>query len=529
MAGGYRVWRPRISGMTCQNCQKRIEKRLRGIAGVARADVDYASGAAEIAYDPGVVSQGDIAGAVSRLGYGMAPSGAPRGAGALKAAGAAMLVLAAYLLASRLGFSRIAQAFPVAEAGMGYGMLFVIGLLTSLHCVAMCGGINLSQCLPRASGAGGGRTPRAGAGSPGGAGAAGAAGAPDAGKAWAARRHEIVELLCREEYGTPPPPPRTLDAAVEQEDERFCAGKAALRKVRLTASLANGRAASFPVCVVIPRAASQAAPAPFFVHIAFTPNVPDASMPSEEIADGGFGMVSFCYTDVTTDDGDFSTGLAGAAYDTEPGYAKVRFGADAPGKIALWAWAASRALDYALTLPALDASRAFVVGHSRLGKTALFAGAYDERFAAAISNDSGAGGAALYRCTGGESAADLNRNFPFWFCPNFQKYSEAGSVPQGFDQHFVLAALAPRRVYVAGAEADAWANPRAEYLSCIAASEAFAAQGLPGLCADNGGDIGAAFPSAGTALHGGRIGYHLRPGTHYLSRTDWQRFMQYFG
>ncbi len=328
---------------------------------------------------------------------------------------------------------------------------------------------------------------------------------------WAARRRELISLFCTEIYGFLPPAPLALQAAVEKSEENFCAGKATFSKIRLTAHLEQGEF-SFPVYAVIPKADK---PCPAFLHINFRDNVPDRYMPSEEICDNGFAAISFCYQDVSSDDKDFSDGLGGLLC-----LAKNRK-STSPGKIALWSWAAMRVMDYIQTLPALDARHIAVVGHSRLGKTALLTGALDERFFLTISNDSGCDGAALSRGKTGETLQDICHRFPYWFCPNHLRYAKNESALP-IDQHALLALLAPRFAYVGSAAEDSWADPLSEYLSCVAASPAYQLLGVPGFYYPD------RFPQSGDSFHQGNIGYHLRHGVHYFSRMDWQQYMKFF-
>ena len=322
-------------------------------------------------------------------------------------------------------------------------------------------------------------------------------------------REEMLTVLQQEEYGFVPPPP--LQLQFEAEPPRpFAAGKATLQKVRLQCTLPGGTC-SFPIYAAIPH---KAVPCPAFVLINFSSAVPDPYYPAEEILDRGYAVFSFFHGDVTTDDPDMENNLAGAILGGKP-----RDDA-APGKIALWAWAAMRTLDYALTLQCIDSSRIAVVGHSRLGKTALLAGALDERFSLVISNDSGCGGAALFRGKVGERIEQITNRFPFWFCPRFRQYAgREEALP--FDQHFLLSAIAPRALYVASAQEDTWADPTSEYLGCVAAAPAFERFGKDFIHPDG-------FPRTGQPLHEGRIGYHRRAGTHYLSREDWNLFMDFF-
>lgn len=319
-------------------------------------------------------------------------------------------------------------------------------------------------------------------------------------------RAEMLDILQREIYGYLPVNPEKITFSVQEDTiPKFCAGKAKHHLVTICCTL-NGKDFSFPFSAVIPTKGDRI---PFFVHINFRDCVPDRYMPTEELVDNGFAVLSFCYADVTGDDGNFADGLAHVLFD-----GKERSATD-PGKIALWAWAAQRVMDWAqMQGDRLDLSCGVVCGHSRLGKTALFAAATDPRFAFAYSNDSGCSGAALARETHGETVEDICRAFPFWFCKNYLKYVRNESA-MPFDQHFLIAAIAPRYVMVGSASEDDWADPLSEQLACLAASPAFT-HGL--LCSDRPAQPGEIFSD-------GEVGYHLRQGMHYFSREDWQRLI----
>ena len=191
------------------------------------------------------------------------------------------------------------------------------------------------------------------------------------------------------------------------------------------------------------------------------------------------------------------------------------------GAISAWAWAASRILDYLETDAAVAADRVCVVGHSRGGKTALWAAAQDSRFAAAISNESGCAGAALSRCQFGERIGRIGSVFPYWFCTAFRQYAEREpELP--VDQHQLLALLAPRPLYVASAGDDLWADPRGEYLALVAAAPAFHWAGTEALDSPQ-------MPALGAAVARGRTAYHVRPGPHDLTEGDWSRFAEFVG
>ena len=168
-------------------------------------------------------------------------------------------------------------------------------------------------------------------------------------------RAQALELLQREEYGVLPAPPDALSFTVtENIIPRFCGGNAELHQITADCTV-NGKPFSFPFSAVFP---TDGKPHPFFIHINFRDAVPDRYMPTEELVDNGFAVLSFCYTDVSSDDGDFTNGLAGLLFENGK-----RTPSD-PGKIALWAWAAQRVMDWAQTKPdALDLSAGIVCGH----------------------------------------------------------------------------------------------------------------------------------------------------------------------
>jgi len=327
-----------------------------------------------------------------------------------------------------------------------------------------------------------------------------------------APREEMLEILAREEYGRMPPRPDAVRFEVSENlIPHFCAGKATLHAVTAHAVLGE-KEFSFPFHAVFP---TEAGKHPFFVHINFRPDVPDRYMPTEELVDHGFAVLSLCYTDITSDDGDMTNGLAGVLFSN--GIREE----DSAGKLAMWAWAAQRVLDYAETAAdRLDLGAACVCGHSRLGKTALLAGATDPRFYCAYSNDSGCSGAAVTRSKRGETVRDITKNFPYWFCGNYKKYIDR-EAEMPFDQHYLIAAIAPRLACVGSAEEDIWADPASEQLACLAASPAYEAQGVSGFLCEN------RYAVTGESFFDGRIGYHKRAGEHYFSRTDWLRLIAF--
>ncbi len=322
-------------------------------------------------------------------------------------------------------------------------------------------------------------------------------------------KEEMLGILLKEEYGYFLPAPSRVEWTEESSQTSY-AGKATEKVVKITSRWGEKKF-TFPISVVIPKGNG---PFPFFIHANFRPSVPDKYMPTEEIVDGGFAVLSFCYQDVTADNDDFTDGLCGVYY------SDIEKGERSPGKIVFWAWAAQRVMDYAQTLPMLDQNRSVICGHSRLGKTALVCGATDERFKFVYSNDSGCNGAAITRDKVGEKVADSIRLVPYWYCDNYKKYvNRASEMP--FDQHYLLASIAPRYLYVASAVEDEWADPDSEMLGCVAATPLYNELGLDGLvCEDR-------LPKVGDTYHDGHIGYHLRAGEHFFSREDWQKAMAF--
>ena len=324
------------------------------------------------------------------------------------------------------------------------------------------------------------------------------------------RKEEIKALLQEHIYGKIPERPEHLRVEIISINNNFCAGKAPHTRLSFTVTVC-GKEFSFPVSAVIPRDKKNL---PAFISLNFKSEVPNEYLPSEEIADRGYAVFSFCYKDITSDDDNFSNGIAKLLSPT-------RRTLTSPGKIAMWAWAAMRVMDYVETLDFIDLSSVAVIGHSRLGKTALLAAAFDERFSYAISNNSGCAGAAITRGKRGEHILEITNRFPYWFAKRYAKYAaDESTLP--LDQHFLLAAIAPRKILVGSADEDEWAGPESEFLSAYLVSEVFEkVYGIKGLM--HGGDI----PKAMSVLSGGSVYYHLRHGMHYLSREDWNLYMDY--
>lgn len=236
------------------------------------------------------------------------------------------------------------------------------------------------------------------------------------------------------------------------------------------------------------------------------------SFPVKQLTKRGYAFVALIAGDVAAD----------APNGCETGiFTRVKSprGNESWGVLSAWAWGASRAFDFLSTLPRIDAKRISVAGHSRGGKTALWAAATDTRFYAAFSSCSGNSGAALSRGNTGESVADITKKFDYWFCPRYQDFANnENALP--FDQHQLLGLIAPRKLYVSSATDDAWADPDGELLSAMLASQFYIAAGGRGLV----------FPGElkiGHAYHDGDIGYHRKKGPHSLIPSDWDMFIDF--
>ncbi len=186
--------------------------------------------------------------------------------------------------------------------------------------------------------------------------------------------------------------------------------------------------------------------------------------------------------------------------------------------IAAWSWGLSRVMDYLQTDKDIDQTRIAVIGHSRSGKTALWAGASDKRFAMVVSNNSGCTGAAMTGGKKGEHVKDINDTF-HWFCENYIKYNDNEKLLP-VDQHMLLALIAPRPLYVASSSLDEWADPDSELRSCRLASEVYELYGLDGVITPE--SIEENIP-----YHKGMIAYHRKTGEHSLTKQDWNLFLDF--
>ncbi|HEX5446685.1 MAG TPA: acetylxylan esterase, partial [Pirellulales bacterium] len=358
------------------------------------------------------------------------------------------------------------------------------------------------------------------------------------------RRPELKALFEFYMYGAAPPAPRGVQSRIERTDEAYFGGKATKKEV--TISFGPKGAPEIHLLLIVPNGRKR--PAPAFVGLNFHGNhtlvddptvaLPAVWMPNgtpgaadhratdagrgkeigvwnlEGSIDRGYAVATFYCGDVDPDKPDFSDGV-------HPHYlpaGQTKPGPHSWGTIAAWAWGISRAVDYLVTDEAIDARRIAVVGHSRLGKTALLAAAMDERVALAIPLQAGCGGTAPSRSTVGESVRQINDHFPHWFCDTFKEFNEqVDRLP--FDQHSLVALVAPRPVLFANAVEDQWANPAGQFAVLRAAEPVYRLLGVGGLGVER-------MPEPGR-LVGDRLGYFIRPGKHSMTRQDWEVFWDF--
>ena len=343
------------------------------------------------------------------------------------------------------------------------------------------------------------------------------------------RRPEILKLYRDEIYGNVPPQAPKVTWEVLGTNSSAMNGLASEKELAFHAR--GGSAETiFHVHVLYP--AGNRERVPVLLHLVFSdraqlstaakPATPPRSQynersATEDILRRGYAYATVHYTEI---EGDLASNnlTKVRALALAPGQAAPR--PDEWGTISAWAWGLTRVLDYFETDPAVDATRVAVVGHSRLGKTALWAGASDARFALVFSSCAGEMGSSLARRDYGEVVDDMAENFPWQFAGNFQKYDgHWNDMP--VDAHMLIALNAPRPVFITGGTLDQWADPRGEYLAVIAAGPVYRLLGA----LDLGTEVYP--PPIDTPLITGDLGFHYHTGAHIMSTSDWKAFLDF--
>ena len=353
----------------------------------------------------------------------------------------------------------------------------------------------------------------------------------------AARRDEVLALFEENVYGTLPR--NGFETAFETVEEgEALDGKALRRQVKITVTTDKG---SSDALMLLYLPADADSPVPVVVGLNFNGNhtvLDDPAIPPsyayegdeetlagergskagrwvvEEAVARGYGVATMYCNDFAPDNADSYDSRVIGLFD-EPEFKAV----------GAWAFGIMRGVDYLVQDEAVDAARIADVGHSRLGKAAVWAGANDERIALVISNDSGNTGASLTRGNRGETIQSINALFPHWFCSQYKAHTEdVDGLP--VDQHLLLACIAPRKVYVACADGDLWADPQGAWNSLMASRPAFSLCGMDVIGDDVLSD-GQTQPAAGESFFTESMGYHCRPGWHDITPEDWAYYFDY--
>jgi hypothetical protein len=359
------------------------------------------------------------------------------------------------------------------------------------------------------------------------------------------RGPELKALFEHYMYGSLPAAPEKVGYKVEHENGQLFGGKATLREIAIR--LGPPDAPQIHLLLAVPN--ERKGPAPVFLGLNFSGNHtlvkdPGARLPTswmdgrgpgvknnrateagrgtsidvwdiEQSIERGYAVATIYYGDITPDHPGVSEGI-------QPYFRKKgeKPGPQDWGAIAAWAWGLHRAVDYLLTNADIDKSRIAVVGHSRLGKTALLAAAFDERIALVIPHQAGCGGTAPSRGKVGESVKQINERFPHWFDGTFKEFNDhPDRLP--FDQHCLVALVAPRPVLLTNAVEDTWANPQGQFEVLQAADPVYRLLGV--------GDLEAkAMPEPGRLIDS-TLGYSIRPGKHSMGKEDWKVFCAFAG
>jgi hypothetical protein len=358
------------------------------------------------------------------------------------------------------------------------------------------------------------------------------------------RRPELQALFEHYMYGPIPAKPDHVSARTLGEYHDFLGGKATLKLVRLETGptnapqidlmlvMPNGRTSPAPVILAMNFCGNQALTADPRVPLArgwlgelckgCTNNAANeaargsqaADWPLAEIVRRGYALAAFHSADVDSDRKEVSDGIYAWLAGGDP----ARNNPTNRGTIAAWAWGYHRCVDYLVAEPGVDAHRIAALGHSRNGKTALLAAAFDERIAIAFPHQAGCGGSAPSRGKTGESVKAINDHFPHWFNAQFKQFNDAPErLP--FDQNCLVALCAPRPVLFSAGEQDQWANPAGQFQVLRAADPTYRFLGAQGLAVQEMPPLGRLVDSP--------LGFYVREGKHSMTTNDWAVFMNF--
>lgn len=329
---------------------------------------------------------------------------------------------------------------------------------------------------------------------------------------WSLIRKDMLTLLSKEQYGYLPAP-CAINARAVREDAGAFGGKAVLKRVLLTLE-GPLDSHTFSIDLITP---AKNTPKAVFINIAFMEEQKDGiyvcpACPIEEIIDGGFAIAIYSYTSVASDDDNFTAGLAKCfPHDDAASF----------GKLGMWAYSMSRVADYLLSMPAFSDVPLAAIGFSRLGKTALWCGANDERFTYIFPFGSSTAGVQMTRENRRQNITEVQDHHYFWFCGNFKKYhDDADKLP--FDQHFAVACCAPRKLLSSVSIDDEWLDLENENASLMLASQVYERLGMTPYDAKD-----KTVTTLPNRLWSGLPALSLRPGTHFFSRADWKEAMDF--
>jgi hypothetical protein len=324
---------------------------------------------------------------------------------------------------------------------------------------------------------------------------------------WTRRREEVVRIYESEIFGRIPPAVPRVSWVVREDHGP--------RKL-IVGTIGSGTdAPRINVTLDLPPKTTGRVPVILLLSFGGGGGAPIADPPvAADILARGWGYAKVGYQDIQPDRiNTFDKGIIGVT-STSPR------APDSWGAISAWAWGASRVIDYLQSDPSVDGTRIALFGHSRLGKTALWASALDPRIAAVFASCSGEMGAALARRDWGETVDDMVQNFPYWFAPAFAKWAGRWN-EMPVDAHTLIALSAPRPVYVTGGTGDQWADPKGQFLAQVAAGPVYKLLGRK--------DLGVtSLPPLDTPVIDGDLGWHYHTGGHTATRADWQAFMTFF-